>query len=135
MNAAPTSIPVATPTIAAALRRIRLLPRTRRGRLLRGGGGLLGGRRLRARPRLGLHAPQRRLQVVEDEADGRRGACRRRDRQLRIAYDEDAAVTGRDLQLRERRIARPDLLRGGKQVGCGLRERVAGRQRRAGDLA
>src|SRR3954466_15643162 len=112
MNAAPISMPSATPRTADALRRIRLLV-SRRRRLLRGrlrsrlrrrlrlGSGLRFWLRLRRR----LDAAERVLEVVEDEPDGRRRRSRRGDRQLALARDEDTSLAGRDLELRQHRIA------------------------------
>src|SRR6266511_461948 len=76
MKAAPASMPPTTPRMAAALRRILLLPR--RGGLARGGLLLRAGSRGRLLPRsrlacrCGLETSQRRLEVVEDEPHGRR---------------------------------------------------------------
>src|SRR5947208_13295721 len=104
-------MPPRTPTIAAALRRIRLLL-SRRGPLpcsrlgLRGGGGLAARRGRLLRRWTLLDAAQSRLEVVEDEPDGRVGGGGRRNVRLALAHDEDAALAGRDLQLRQRRIAR-----------------------------
>ena len=44
---------------------------------------------------------QARLEVVEDEADGRLGRGRRRDQARAVAHDEDAADERRSLELRE----------------------------------
>src|SRR5438552_12141070 len=103
MSAAPATMPPRTPRIAAALRRIGLLLSRRRllfrDRLRRGGGlARAGGLPFRRR---GLDAPQRGLEVVEDEPDRRIGTRRRRDGRLALAHDEDAALAGCDLELGE----------------------------------
>src|SRR5262249_19127519 len=82
-----------------------------------------------------LRIPKRRLQVVEDETDGGTRPSRRSDRQFPVTRDEDAALTGRDLQLGQRRVARAHLLGRREQVGRRLCERIARRQRRAENLA
>src|SRR5438128_10906705 len=96
MNAAPASSPPTTPRMAAALRRIGLLPRrlSRRGLLRRGlllRGGRLPRRRLPS-DGLGLDAAQRRLEVVEDEPDRRVRAGRSGDCGLVVSDDEDARL-------------------------------------------
>src|SRR6478752_10087444 len=147
MNAAPASIPPATPRAAAMLRRIRLLPRCRLARscLLLGGrsGGRLlrGGRRLllrRGTLRGRLYASESRLQVVEDEPRRRISAGRRGDGRLAVADDEDAAVARGDLELREHTVAGLESLGCGEQRACRLRELIrptALGERRTGDLA
>src|SRR6266511_3431390 len=108
MKAAPASMPPTTPRMAAALRRILLLPR--RGGLARGGLLLRAGSRGRLLPRsrlacrCGLETSQRRLEVVEDEAHGRIAGRRRGDARLPFAHDEHAALAGGDLELRERAL-------------------------------
>src|ERR687887_44185 len=86
MNAAPASIPPTMPRIAAALRRIRLLPR--RSLSL----GLL---------RLDFEVPERALQVVEDEPHRWVDASRRGDPGRALPHDEDASLLGRRLELRQ----------------------------------
>src|ERR1700675_1361468 len=124
MNAAPASIPPTIPRSAAMLRRIWLLLRRRltrgslllrgRRRLLALGRWLLRGCRLRR----GVDRAQGRLEVVEDEAGGWVAAGGRRDDRLAGANDEDAALAGRDLELRQRALAGLDLVgRGEKPAG------------------
>src|SRR3954465_680984 len=147
MNAAPASMPATPPRMSAALRRIGLLlPRSgllRRRRLSPGTCLLRRGRartlasrrgRFRLRPR-GLDAAERRLEVVEDEADRRIGAGRGGDRRFALADDEDAALPCRDLELRQRRSTRLQLLRRREQLRCGSCKGLAVGKRRAGDLA
>src|SRR3954447_5377444 len=147
MNAAPASMPPATPRAAAMLRRIRLFPRRRLAgsRLLLGGrsGGLLlrGGRRLllcRRTLRGGLDASERRLQVVEDEPGGRISAGRRGDGRLAVANDEDAPFSRGDLELHEQTFAALDSIGRGEQGDCRLRKLVRPAllgERRTGDIA
>src|SRR5919201_4901952 len=103
MNAAPARTPPATPSSAATLRRIGLLPARRR---LFGGGRLLRRRRLpRGRLpccRFGGDRAQRALEVVEDEPDGGIRSGRRRDPCRPVRHDEDAALVRRSLELDER---------------------------------
>src|SRR5262245_28718313 len=117
MNAAATSTPARSPRMAAALRRIGL-PLARgagfarlRGLLVRRAAGLLprGGRLARGL-RLRGDVPQRRLEVVEDEADGGVAPRRGGDARLAVAHDEDAALACRDFQLRERALTRLELV-------------------------
>src|SRR6478609_6695288 len=147
MNAAPASIPPATPRAAAMLRRIRLLPRCRLPCSCLLLGGRSGGRLLRGRRRLllrgrtlrgGLHASESRLQVVEDEPGRRISAGRRGDGRLAVADDEDAAFARGDLELCEHTLAGLDSLGCGEQRACRLRQLIrpaAVDERRTGDLA
>ena len=79
--------------------------------------------------RLGVGAAQAALQVVEDEPDRRRRAGRRRDPPVAVADDEDAALGGRGLELRHRRLV-------GAEAGGALEQvaaapaRAPGRRRR-----
>jgi hypothetical protein len=97
-------------------------------------GGRGAGRGTRRR----LHAPKRRLQVVEDEADGGIAPGRGRDRRLSLADDEHAALPGGDLELRQGTVSGLDLLGRRQQLRRRLRE-LAGAarvsERRACDLA
>src|ERR687896_676097 len=119
MKAAPASSPPRTPRVAATLRRIGLpLPRGRLGRRL-----LLGtcrGRRLLAccrLPRRGrLDTPKRRFEVVENEADRGVAARRGSDARLVVADDEDAPVSGCDLELREQTLPGLELVGGCEEL-------------------
>src|SRR6266511_3180404 len=128
MKAAPASMPPTTPRMAAALRRILLLPR--RGGLARGGLLLRAGSRGRLLPRsrlacrCGLETSQRRLEVVEDEPHGRIAGRRRGDARLPFAHDEHAALAGGDLELRERALTGLDPVGRGQQLSRGPGQRV-----------
>src|SRR6266536_1496030 len=145
MNAAPASIPPSTPSSAAALRRILLLPGRRR---LARGSLLLrsrGRRRGRLLPRGGLlrrrcllDAAQRGLEVVKDEPDRRIGTRRRGDRSVALAHDEDAALPRRNLELRQWALTRPDVLCRNEELLGSSRQRVCAYgvpDRGPGDLA
>src|SRR6266511_785655 len=142
MKAAPASMPPTTPRMAAALRRILLLPR--RGGLARGGLLLRAGSRGRLLPRsrlacrCGLETSQRRLEVVEDEPHGRIAGRRLGDARLPFAHDEHAALAGGDLELRERALTGLDPVGRGQQLSRGPGQRVGParvRERRPRHLA
>src|SRR5436309_10355537 len=131
MNAAPASIPPATPRIAAALRRIGLLPPRRR--LLRGlprrlrRGGLL--RRSRSLPRRTRRLRRDRakgaLEVVENEADRRVRERGGGDPNLPLRDDEHAPLMRGRLELDQRpAVTALELLCLLEEALRSLRERV-----------
>ena len=110
-------------------------------------GGIVGflRRLLRGRPALPgrrlLDRAQARLQVVEDEPDGRLGRGRRRDQTAAVADDEDAAVDRRRLELGDVRARRRSASstsfaaaaasRGGRRFRRVRADQRAGRRRRS----
>src|SRR2546430_9293890 len=148
MNAAPASMPPATPNNAATLRRIGLLrPRgwllhcrgLLRGRPFLGGRlpgcGLSRGRLLGSR--LHRDRPQGALQVVEDEADRRIRRGRRCDPGLSLRDDEDASLLRRRFELNQASVSGLDPLRVRQQPPgpLGQAARAALVERRGPDLA
>src|SRR5207245_1292242 len=127
MNAAPASMPPATPSSAAALRRIQLLPRRsslpRRGCLL-GRCRLLRRSFLRRRLPLGFgqDLTQGALEVVENKPDSGLRRGRRCDPRLALADDEDTAFQRRDLQLAQWAVAGGDAVRQFQEIRGGAGE-------------
>src|SRR5947208_15694652 len=135
-KAAPATMPATTPSAAVELRRIglllswcrRLLGSGLRRRRLPRGRLLCRCRTLpRRRGRRLADGPKRALQVVEHEPDSRCCGGRRSEPAFPVDDDEDTAVTGRDLHLRQGSLAGAEAVCVLEQTARTFRERVGAR--------